>query len=194
MVALVKHLHCPGVNLPARARNSFSCSEGQTDGGRWMTQEKSTNKQIQQPVNTAPTSKARIRPPTAAQPPPPRVTPFSTHTWHIYVRWTRGERSPFPPTQTQRGERRRRRTDPGQEVMAHFQLLDLLFLLFISVRKEQLIGRADARQRQEVLDVLFDLQVFLLRAPPPAQRHTCGAGRGERGLGLGQRGCSYLAV
>lgn len=63
-------------------------------------------------------------------------------------------------------------TDPLQEVMLYSQLLDLRLLLFVSLRKQKLIGRADACQSQEVWNVLSDLLILLFRVPPPTQRYT----------------------
>lgn len=63
-------------------------------------------------------------------------------------------------------------TDPLQEVMSCPQPLDLCLLLFESLRKQKLIGRADSCQHEEVCHVLSDHLILLLRAPPPTQRHT----------------------
>lgn len=63
-------------------------------------------------------------------------------------------------------------TDLLQKVMLSSQLPNFCLLLLEPVRKQQLIGRADARQRQEVGNVLYDEVVLLLRTAPPSQRHT----------------------
>lgn len=62
-------------------------------------------------------------------------------------------------------------TDLDQELMLSFQLPDLRPLL-VAVREQQLIGRADAGQHQEVGHVLDDAVILLLSVTPPSHRHT----------------------